>query len=150
MLDTGLFAGVNFSKFGEQMTSFSTSHDQAFLHLGARAPGQQWSAFDVTKELAEAGEAKLLVTTIWNFHHYVDVNGKRVPNENGIRSRTALALRPRSLSKRACRLRKCWKRKFSCREVCGEIGIGVRPPAAPTFLSSKKPKDGLFVETPML
>jgi len=66
------------------MTSFSTSHDQAFLHLGARAPGQQWSAFDVTKELAEAGEAKLLVTTIWNFHHYVDVNGKRVPNENGI------------------------------------------------------------------
>lgn len=66
------------------MTSFSTSHDQAFLALGAKAPGQQWSAFDVSTERARAGEAKFLITTVWNFHHYLDAEGHRVPNENGI------------------------------------------------------------------
>ena len=66
------------------MTSFQTSHDQAFIALGAKAPGQQWSAFDVSSTQARAGEAKLLVTTIWNFHHYLDDKGQRVPNENGI------------------------------------------------------------------
>lgn len=66
------------------MTAFATPHDQAFRDLGARAPGQQWSAFDVPLERAKAGDAKLLVTTIWNFHHYVDEKGNRIPNENGI------------------------------------------------------------------
>lgn len=66
------------------MTAFLTSHNQAFHVLGAKAPGQQWSGFDVSTPQARKGEAKLLVTTIWNFHHRVDEKGHRIPNENGI------------------------------------------------------------------
>lgn len=67
-----------------QGARFVTPHDQAFVALGAKAAGQHWSQFDVSAERARIGEAKLLVTTVWNFHHYIDEQGNRVPNENGI------------------------------------------------------------------
>ncbi|CAB3782005.1 hypothetical protein [Paraburkholderia fynbosensis] len=58
---------------------FKTAHDKAFVQLGARAAGQQWSAFDVTLEEARQGNAGILVTTIWNFHSVRDEHGKRKP-----------------------------------------------------------------------
>lgn len=65
-------------------TTFDVSHNEAFRALGALKPGQHWSAFDVPRDLARKGEAKLFVTTIWNFHSRKDDSGRRVPSELGI------------------------------------------------------------------
>lgn len=60
--------------------NFDTPHNEAFNALGARAPGQHWSSFDVPRNDARVGKAKLFVTTLWNFHSR-EVNGERVPTE---------------------------------------------------------------------
>jgi hypothetical protein len=59
---------------------FNATHNEAFEALGARAPGQQWSSFDVLRDDARAGKATLFVTTLWN-HHSKLIAGKRVPTE---------------------------------------------------------------------
>jgi len=53
---------------GLSKSIFDTTHNLAFEQLGARAPGQHWSSFDVSVPEAERGKASLLVTTIWNKH----------------------------------------------------------------------------------
>jgi hypothetical protein len=58
-------------------------HNEAFIALGVRAPVQQWSAFDVTREEARQGRAKHFVTTVWNYHS-VKEDGKRIPTEIAI------------------------------------------------------------------
>jgi hypothetical protein len=63
---------------------FNVSHNEAFRKLGARAPVQQWSAFDVSRDEARSGKAKLFVTTIWNFHSSLDERGRRTPTERAI------------------------------------------------------------------
>jgi hypothetical protein len=45
---------------------FTTPHNKAFKELGARRPVTQWCAFDVPKEQAEAGGAKVFVMAIWD------------------------------------------------------------------------------------
>jgi hypothetical protein len=67
----------------ESPTTFETPTNQAFRVLGARAPGQHWSQFDVPREQANAGQATLLVTTTWNFHWRQD-KGHRTPTEPAI------------------------------------------------------------------
>ena len=64
-------------------TTFETPHNEAFLKLGALAPGQHWSAFDVPRGQAKAGRAKLFVTTIWNYHSKKE-QGRRTPTELAI------------------------------------------------------------------
>jgi 5-methylcytosine-specific restriction endonuclease McrA len=68
----------------ESSAVFDTAHNDAFRALGALAPGQQWSAFDVTRDEARARRATLFVTTVWNFHSFRDETGKRVRQGNGI------------------------------------------------------------------
>lgn len=63
---------------------FDTPHDAAFEALGARAPGQQWSSFDVLRPDARKSKAKLFVTTLWNYHSEYDARGRRVPTELAI------------------------------------------------------------------
>ncbi|QYF91694.1 hypothetical protein KY495_12860 [Massilia sp. PAMC28688] len=65
-------------------TKFHTPHDAAFEALGARAPSQQWSSFDVLRPEARKGKANLFVTTLWNFHSKNDARGRRVPTELAI------------------------------------------------------------------
>jgi hypothetical protein len=40
------------------MNLFTSPHNEAFRALGALEPGQHWSAFDVPRDAARAGEAK--------------------------------------------------------------------------------------------
>ncbi len=63
---------------------FNVSHNEAFRTLGALEPGQQWSAFDVSRDQARAGKASRFVTTIWNFHSSLDEIGRRTPTERAI------------------------------------------------------------------
>lgn len=63
---------------------FDTSHNEAFRLLGALEPGQQWSAFDVSRDAARAGNATRFVTTIWNYHSTLDPKGRRTPTEIAI------------------------------------------------------------------
>jgi len=63
---------------------FATSHNLAFQALGAKNPGQHWSAFDVPRDQARKGKAERFVTTIWNVHSVRDENGRRVPSEIAI------------------------------------------------------------------
>lgn len=65
-------------------TIFDTPHNEAFRSLGALAPGQQWSAFDVRRSQAREGQAKRFVTSIWNFHSTLDEKGHRTPTELAI------------------------------------------------------------------
>jgi len=58
---------------------FDTPHDEAFTQMNALPPGRHWSSFDVSMEQAKKGPASVLVTTIWNFHSYVDEKGHRIP-----------------------------------------------------------------------
>lgn len=58
---------------------FDIPHDDAFRKLNALAPGQHWSSFDVSMDEARAGQAAILVTSIWNFHSFLDVTGRRIP-----------------------------------------------------------------------
>lgn len=58
---------------------FDTHHDDAFMQLGALAPHYQWSSFDVSMDQARVRQATVLVTSIWNFHSYMDANGRRIP-----------------------------------------------------------------------
>jgi hypothetical protein len=58
---------------------FDISHDDAFTQLGAIEPGQHWSSFDVSMLQARKGNAKLLVTSIWNYHSFINEDGRRVP-----------------------------------------------------------------------
>ena len=67
----------------ESTTTFETATNEAFRILGAREPGQHWSAFDVPASQARVGRATLLVTTIWNFHWHRD-NGHRTPTAPAI------------------------------------------------------------------
>ena len=56
--------------------SFKMGVNHAFKKLGALAPVQEWSAFDVPLDKARlGGVAKLLVTTIWNYHNKSDEEG---------------------------------------------------------------------------
>ena len=66
------------------MTLFQTKHTEAFDYLGVLNAGLHWSSFDVSLGEARAKKAKLLVTTIWNFHPHIDEQGHRVIGENGI------------------------------------------------------------------
>jgi hypothetical protein len=50
------------------MINFDTPTNVAFTSLGALPPGQHWSRFDVPGSGAAAGDAHVLVTTIWNRH----------------------------------------------------------------------------------
>jgi HNH endonuclease len=63
---------------------FNAPHDQAFENMGAIAPGRHWSAFDVSMERARMGEARRLVTSIWNYHSVI--------NQSGVRTSTMLAI----------------------------------------------------------
>jgi hypothetical protein len=67
-----------------QTAVFDTPHNDAFRSLGALAPGQQWSAFDVPRGEARTGKASVFVTTIWNFHSTLDERGHRTPTELAI------------------------------------------------------------------
>lgn len=69
---------------GGQTQLFNATHNEAFLSLGALEPGQQWSAFDVSRDKARKGEASLFVTTIWNYHSTLDAQGRRTPTELAI------------------------------------------------------------------
>jgi len=66
------------------MSLFTTPHNAAFRALGALEPGQHWSAFDVPRDAARAGDAKHFVTTIWNYHSSLDSKGRRTPPELAI------------------------------------------------------------------
>jgi 5-methylcytosine-specific restriction endonuclease McrA len=57
---------------------FIVGHDAAFVHLGARAPRQQWSSFDVSLADASTGSAALFVTSVWNRHSKKDELGRTV------------------------------------------------------------------------
>lgn len=65
-------------------TQFNIPHNEAFTRLGALAPSQHWSAFDVRRDEARNGKAKLFVTTIWNFHSILEKNGRRIVTERAI------------------------------------------------------------------
>ncbi len=67
-----------------QSVRFDVLHNDAFLALGALAPVQQWSAFDVPRAEARAGKASIFVTTIWNIHSTRDEHGSRVPTDLAI------------------------------------------------------------------
>lgn len=58
---------------------FDTPHNEAFAALGSLPPGLHWSAFDVAMDDARKGKAKLLVTSIWNYHSIITPNGTRQP-----------------------------------------------------------------------
>lgn len=64
--------------------TFKTPHNEAFRALGARAPSQHWSAFDVTGAEARAGRGHTLVTTIWNVHSVQDSEGQWHPSHDAI------------------------------------------------------------------
>jgi 5-methylcytosine-specific restriction protein B len=49
-------------------SQFRTGTNEAFIELGALKPDYNWSMFDVDDENAKRGQAKKLVTTIWNIH----------------------------------------------------------------------------------
>jgi 5-methylcytosine-specific restriction protein B len=65
-------------------TQFLTGTDEAFRELGAREPGQHWSSFDVSRDEAVNGQAKLFVMTIWNVFGSQDATGNWIPSENAI------------------------------------------------------------------
>lgn len=48
--------------------TFAIRSNAAYEALGAHAPGQGWSAFDVLKSDAEMGRASRFVMTVWNSH----------------------------------------------------------------------------------
>lgn len=60
---------------------FDTLHDKAFTQLKALPPGRHWSSFDVSMKQAREGLASVLVTTIWDFHSYVDEKNHRIPTK---------------------------------------------------------------------
>lgn len=63
---------------------FDTAHNMAFRSLGALEPMQQWSAFDVPRELARQGQATRFVTTIWNYHRSKDARGAHTASQLAI------------------------------------------------------------------
>ena len=65
------------------MSEFDTRTNEAFEQLGALPPGQHWSQFDVSLKEAHKGAARVLVTTLWNFH-WSEVDGKRQAREPAI------------------------------------------------------------------
>jgi len=65
-------------------TQFITGTNEAFRELGAKEPGQHWSSFDVPRDEAVNGRAKLFVMTLWNVFCSQDATGRWVPKENGI------------------------------------------------------------------
>ncbi|TCK32465.1 hypothetical protein B0G84_8268 [Paraburkholderia sp. BL8N3] len=67
-----------------QSIVFDVAHDEAFVRLGALAPGQQWSSFDVSRDEAIESHATLFVTSIWNYHSVKDEKGKRIPTDLAI------------------------------------------------------------------
>ncbi len=56
----------------EWVENCGEDHNSAFKKLGALAPGQHWSSFDVSMADARRGKANILVTTIWNKHKKAD------------------------------------------------------------------------------
>ena len=65
------------------MIDFDTPTNEAFEQLHARPPGQHWSQFDVPLDAARNGEAKVLVTTIWN-KDWTKVGKRRQPTKPAI------------------------------------------------------------------
>jgi len=63
---------------------FQIGTNEAFRELGVREPGQHWSSFDVLRDEAVNGRAKLFVMTLWNVFCSQDATGRWVPKENGI------------------------------------------------------------------
>lgn len=61
------------------LVPFDTPHDKAFSALKALPPGMHWSSFDVSMDQARNQQANILVTSIWNFHSYVDERERRIP-----------------------------------------------------------------------
>jgi hypothetical protein len=66
-------------KIPHRSTQFRIRTNEAFRKLGALAPSQHWSSFDVPRHKAKSGDAKRFVTTIWNLRRTPDESGRWVP-----------------------------------------------------------------------
>lgn len=60
------------SAMTNHLNDFDTPTNRAFVSLGALPPNRHWSRFDVPRNEALKGKASVLVTTIWNYHWFLD------------------------------------------------------------------------------
>jgi hypothetical protein len=105
---------------------FDTPHNQAFEALGALPPYQHWSAFDVTKERALVGEARRLVTSIWNFDSIVDHSGVRKPTTLAIcKDQTSGEFWYRTSRPRLGTMRRTWVAHWNRISLAIDCGIPI-------------------------